>query len=187
MHLCQKESLDESKFEILHQLILDPAVDINFKKNSNSPLLLLCQWNRSDSLYPLLKIFLKRNDLDLKATSPKGYNALMFLCRFYPHECLFDCVQLLIERGISLESKENVHGRNALQLLCQYYTGKNLLDIAFRLLYLSANYSDFSNCHRLLWDNKLFTESKIFHTVAKQLRSGRNPVRRCVLLISIVF
>ena len=168
--------MDDSQSEHLNQLLMDPTVKINFRFESRPPFLLLCQFNRSESLYPVLKVFLKRQDLDISCTSRSGYNALMFLCRFYPCERLLDCVQLLIDRGIDLEAREKGH-KTALQLLCLYYGGKNLMEVVLRLLYHSKNFGDASPCARILWERNLKTESKIFHKFFALLRDGQSPVR----------
>jgi len=168
--------LDDSKLEYLHQLIVDPTVKINHRIDSSPPFLLLCQFNRSESLYSTLKVFLQRQDLDISCTSPSGYNALMFLCRFYPCERLLDCVQLLIDRGIHLEAREKGH-KTAILLLCQYYSGKNLMDVILRFLYNSKNFGDAFLCTRILWERKFKMESKMLHKCCVLLRDGQNPVR----------
>ena len=115
--LCKKEILTEDDLSYFQELVTNKNVDINYKRKLSPPLLLLCQWNRSESLYPALQMLLERDDLLIDATSTNcGYDALMFLCKLYPYENLLECATLLIDRGISTRATEK-GGKKALNIL----------------------------------------------------------------------
>lgn len=46
---------------------------------SNSPLLRLCRHNQNRSLYPAIKILLKRKDIDRRHKNKFGHNALSLM------------------------------------------------------------------------------------------------------------
>jgi hypothetical protein len=117
MDLCSQKKLNRRQFDRLIELIQDRDVDITYTIKYKTPLLLLCQWNRSEHLYSILQILLKRDDLDINATSLGGFNALMFLSRFYPGADLLDCAQLLIDRGINAELKDRRTEQRAINIL----------------------------------------------------------------------
>lgn len=176
--MCRKASLKKTELNRLIQLIKNTSVNINYKetKLSNSPIVLLCQYNRSESLYPALQALVKREDLSINSTSSRGYNALVFLCRFYPREDLIDCAQLLINRGINVE-KKIFDGTNSLQFLCQNYRQRNLIDTALLLINPKTTpFDDITKCIKGLWQDNLRSESKALASIFKRIREGHNPV-----------
>ena len=74
---------------------------------SKTPILNLCRFNESTSLYPALKALLERKDIDLALRDNMGRNSLFLLTRYYPLDDLIDCIQLLIESGVEANTKDN--------------------------------------------------------------------------------
>ena len=168
---------NEKKMNRLIQLIEDKTININYTNRNSpcTPLVLLCQFNRSSKLYSALKAFVKRKDLFINSTSVEGFTPLMFLCRFYPREDLIDCAQLLINRGIDVEAREK-HGKNSLKVLCKKYRGKDLVNIALLLINRKTLWYDIISCIKDLRDENLIFESEALEVIFKHIREGRNPV-----------
>ena len=99
---------------------------------SKTPILNLCRFNESTSLYPALKALLERKDIDLALRDNMGRNSLFLLTRYYPLDDLIDCIQLLIESGVEANTKDN-NSKLACEILARHYNGPNFMDI-FRLL-----------------------------------------------------
>ena len=173
--LCSQRNLDEVNLTRLHQLIADKQICIDYQFKASAPIVLLCQDNNNRHLYRTLEIFLQRDDLDINATSPYGFNALMFLCLLHRHEDLINCVQLLVNRGINAEAKGK-EGENALQLLCQNYDGKNLRDIATVLINHSTSLDDISKCVGILRNRKLYSPLKTISKILQHIRNGHSHV-----------
>jgi len=112
------------------ELVTDPSINVDCKtRYGETPLLLLCTRNQSDSLLPALQALLSRKDVNIEATY-SGYNALNLVIRFYNKENLFRCASLLIRRGIRVVGSD---GLQPLLLVCHFYSGEDLIDV-FRLL-----------------------------------------------------
>jgi len=138
MGFCSRKSLDQAALEHLQTLVDDKDVDINCKspKTFNSPLLLLCRYNQSQSLYPAIKILLKRKDIHLQHKNIFGHNALSLVSRYYRRqEDMIDIVRLLVVKyRISVTDAKDPSKRNSLILLCQFYSGENLQELVELLL-----------------------------------------------------
>ena len=137
MGFCSRKSLDQAALEHLQTLANDESVDINCTspKTSNSPLLLLCRFNQSQSLYQAIKILLKRKDIDRQHKNKFGHNALSLVARYYSNEDIIDIIRLLvIKYPVSVTDVKDKSKRNVLILLCQFYSGENLPELVELLL-----------------------------------------------------
>ena len=134
LNLSSQSSLSDEKVTRFVEILADTEVNVNCKRYSSTPILILCRSNPSESLYPCLKSILAREDVDLKMTTSQGNNALMLLSRYYPmSNPLIDCIRLLVNHGFDINEK-NKDKKPALFLLSQNpSTSKNLIDVA-RLL-----------------------------------------------------
>ena len=179
MDFCRTERLDDIAMARLHRLLINLRININYAPPPDymPPLLLLCQYCKTENLPETLNILLNRNDVSVDFATRNGYNALMVLCKFYACESIIECVQLLIKHGINVDSKEKFGNRqNSLSLLCNNYKGKNLFDVALILLCHSTKLDYANKCAAILWDRGLKEESKKLVKIFRQLREGRNAV-----------
>jgi len=148
---------------------------------TNTPIVLLCRRNASDSLLPALRILTDRKDIDLNSKNIEQYSALMHLCRYCSHKNLLDCVKLLIDRGIRVEDREK-GGRNSLFFLCQYHTGEDLVSVAQILINKSRDLDDAAKCSKILWKRKLHKEFESLDSIIRSIRVTRSCVSIRVLL-----
>ena len=155
------------------ELVSDETVSINYVQayTLNTPLLLLCRYNHSDSLYPCLKAILQRPDLEVNAANKYREGALILLSRYCNHQMLIECVRILIEGGICVQATER-NGKPALLLLCEFYLGDNLADIVRLLLDNSANDRCNEMAVRILGKRGYPKDSDVI----RLLQEGRAPV-----------
>ena len=181
LNLSSQTSLSDEQVTRFVEILADTEVNVNCKRYSSTPILILCRSNQSESLYPCLKSILAREDVDLKMTS-QGNNALMLLSRYYPlSNPLIDCIRLLVNHGFDINEK-NKDKKPPLFLLSQNpSTSKNLIDVS-RLLINEK--SDFKIAHKaavalqkrgLLRDGKIL--SKIIDSYVPGLGRVNNNVR----------
>ena len=161
----------------LIQLIEDKTININYTNRNSpcTPLVLLCQFNRSSKLYSALQAFVKRKDLFINSISVEGFNALMFLCYNNPPSNLIDCAQLLINRGINVEAKDK-NGESSLKFLCKKYRGNDLVNIALLLINPETPWDDIMSCIKGLWNAELSADSRALEGIFILIREGRNIV-----------
>ena len=109
---------------------MDGDADVNgVDSEGNTPLLLLCQHNKSESLYRCMEILLtspnteneNKSAVNVNHQNKNGFNALLYLCKSSQHEKLKEVIQLLIKHGIDLNQTDTQRGMSALQLLCENY------------------------------------------------------------------
>jgi len=123
--LCGLKRLEGNNLTRFIQLVNDKgAVDVNcINDTGETPLMLLCERNQSDSLYNCVEILLReRPDIDINQTDEFGNNALIRLCYFSLSNKIMEMAELLIDNGIDLE-QTNKYGRNALMLLSDRLSG----------------------------------------------------------------
>jgi len=149
------------------ELVADPSVSADCKtRYGETPLVLLCSRNQSNSLLPALQALLRRDDVDLEATY-SGYNSLNLLLRFYRKENLIRCASLLIKQGIRVNETDK-DGQKPILILCRFYAGEDLIDIC-RLL-VCRNMVDPATVLEasfILSDRGLFEESMILEEIMK--------------------
>ena len=171
------EKLDNTNLKRLERLLNDPAVNVNFrvKQETNTPLLLICHRNKSDSLLPALKLLVKHPKIDLDVRDPEGYTPLMVLCRHSTYKNPVECVKLLIECRNNVEEVEK-SGRTALMLLCQFRTDTNLGPVASLLVSHSKDLDKAMKCCEILKQRKRQEESKQLEHFIRTTRVIRNRV-----------
>ena len=127
MELCERESLKPHNLARLRVLVKDFNVSLNCCTPStcDTPLMLLCRYNQSESLLPSIKALLEQKRIDLALRNSKGHNALTLICRYNQHHSLMDCIRLLVHYNIEVTVTDDYH-RNALILLCEFYKGNDL-------------------------------------------------------------
>ena len=126
--LCHLKSLTKFQFDRLLQLAVDPEVDVTkkFEATTNTPLLMLCCYNNSESLLPVLKQLLNFQEVSaqLNLTNKYGFNAISFLCLYSSNKATIDCVRLLVNLGINVNAKvKSTNGTSAIEFLCDKYKG----------------------------------------------------------------
>ena len=118
--LCASPSLDDEEVDRLRDLLRDvKLVDVNHTDLSGrSPLMLLCQCNRSESFNRCFQIlFESENYINAAIKNGEGVNALHLLCLCNSENVSVDVVQQLVSHGIDVNEVE-VAGNNALHCLC---------------------------------------------------------------------
>ena len=140
LELCREKNLTNDDLTLLRQLIYSENVNTNCtpKNSRETPLLLLCQNNRSDSLYPALQALLEWEGINVDAINRYGHSALTLLSSHHKKKNLVDCIKLLIKYGVNVNKgvrmiKDNSR-RNALGFLVRNYKRENLPEIVFLLL-----------------------------------------------------
>ena len=130
MDLCCKKDLNRDERIRLRELAVDKDVDINCVRGKNGPpLLCLCRFNQSLSLFKCLRSLLQNKAIDVNVQTDKHFTALTLLTRYYQLPNLIDCVQLLLDRNINVHFKTG-YEKNALHYLAEYYELDNLIEIA---------------------------------------------------------
>lgn len=188
LHLSSQPSLSKEQVARFVELVADRELNINCKKSSSTPILLLCRNNQSESLYPCLKSILARDDVDLKCLYHDNDNALMLLSRYYPLPYpLFDCIRLLVNHGLDINQKSKENSKSALFLLLQNASiAKNFIDVA-RLL-INEN-SDFTVVHETveaLLKRSQKRDAKILSDIIVSYRPGQGRVNNEVSIIFVV-
>ena len=155
------------------QLVADRSVCVDCKtRYQETPLLLLCTRNQSDSLLPALEALLKRKDVNLQATY-SSYNALNLLTRFYNHHPNFiRCFSLLIRRGISA-CQTDKDGQNPILLLSHLYSGEDLIDICRLLVRKISDSSTILRAAFILADRGFHQESKIIEKMTQSQQPNK--------------
>ena len=177
LKLSSQESLDKIQILRFRELVTDPSINVNCKtRYGETPLLLLCTRNQSDSLLPALQALLRRKDVNIEATY-SGYNALNLLIRFYNKENLFRCASLLIRRGIRVDDADG-DGLQPLPIACHFYAGHDLIDIC-RLLVRNMQQDDPATIQRsdfILAERGLQEDSEILEKMTQQQFDELNGV-----------
>ena len=123
LQLCRRKRLgDGDNLRLFTDLVTgEEAVDVNCTDDrGRNPLMLLCRYNQSDSLYNCIEILLQqRHDIDLKQTDKDGMNALMHLCRDSISDRIVQVAILLIDNDIDVNQVDK-EGKNALMWLCAH-------------------------------------------------------------------
>lgn len=176
MQLCNRSHLNEADLVRMQELILDPAIDINHQEGrlGETPLLLICRANQSESLYSALCILLKNELIDLTAKNSYNQSALTLLCRFYRQNNLINCVKLLIKRKVSVDD-ESRDGRNAFMVLCEHFTADKLVDIGALLLSNMVDLRSANLSLSILRERGFENESDV---LVEHLRSRRSALER---------
>ena len=135
--LCRRKRLgDGDNLGLFTDLVTDEeAVGINcMDKIGMTPLMLLCCYNQSDSLYNYVEILLQqRHDIDLKQTDKEGMNALMHLCRDSISDKIVEVGQLLIDNDIDVNQVDK-EGKNALMWLCAHSENDKIVEVTQLLI-----------------------------------------------------
>ena len=177
LKLSSQVSLDKIQILRFRELVTDPSINVNCKtRYGETPLLLLCTRNQSDSLLPALQALLRRKDVNIEATY-SGYNALNLLIRFYNKENLFRCASLLIRRGIRVDDADG-DGLQPLPIACHFYAGHDLIDIC-RLLVRNMQQDDPATIQRsdfILAERGLQEDSEILEKMTQQQFDELNGV-----------
>ena len=115
MELCRLPHLNRPGVDRLKTLASDEQVNLNCcDKYGRSPLLLLCFYNQSDSLYKYVQYLLQSKRVDVNLTSSIGWNPLPTVCNIYGGRKLLEIVKLFIRYNIDLKSTSNRTGWNVL-------------------------------------------------------------------------
>ena len=136
--MCGQQSLDKEQRARFSQLALDKALDVNCTKRNNNqtPLLLLCRSNKSDSLIPCITALIQREATDVNAKDSAGMSVLSSLCFHSSGKLILEGVRLLLgNKGIDLTSVNN-NGWTALHALIFNYNRDipNFLEVVRELL-----------------------------------------------------
>jgi hypothetical protein len=170
------------------QLVADKRVNINFysSKWNCTPILLLCRFNNSRSLYPCLKSLLARPDIKLGILH-NGKNSLMLLCRYYKIEKeLLNCIRLLIKRGVDCNKKSNwsCNGSTALFILSKYARpSKYLIDVIRLLIKEESDFEDATKSVEVLQNRGLKCEANILSKVIQSYRLRRSHIPNEVIFV----
>ena len=175
--------MEDTELLRFHQLVECADVNINavIPGSLQTPLLSLCQNNKSPNLCFCLKTLLSRKEIDLELKDCFGHTALTLLCRHYHLDQLFDCIRLLIQSGIKINTK-NAKRQSALTILCEFYSGDQLVDLIRLLFYYSAdNYSIAHSAEEgvnILMRRNLLSEAEILTKIIESIRYdlGNNSV-----------
>ena len=175
LKLSSQRNLDATQMLRFREIVTDPSINVDCKtRYGETPLLLLCTRNQSDSLLPALQALLRRKDVNIEATY-WGYNALNLLIRFYNKENLFRCASLLISRGIRVVDAD---GLQPLLIVCHFYSGEDLIDVC-RLLVRKMpkdNSSIILKSALILAERGLQQESEILEKMTQRQPSELNEV-----------
>lgn len=177
LHLSSLSSLSEKQVARFVDLVADKDINVNCRRHSSTPILLLCRNNKSESLYPCLKSILARDDVDLKLLYHDSDNALMLLTRYCPLlNPLIDCIRLLVNRGLDINQK-NKNNKTALFLLSQNtQISKNLIDVARLLINENSNFKVVRETVEELRKRSLKSDAKILSDVIDSYRPGQGRV-----------
>ena len=187
--MCRQPSLGEAELIHFQQLVADKQVNINFTSNNhNTPILMLCRFNNSRSLYPCLKSLLAREDIDINfITSTHGRNCLMILCRYCTLEdVLIDCIRLLIKRGVDCNRKSGSEcdSLTALRLLSLYaHPSKYLIDVVRLLINDKSDLQDATKSSIILRNRGLIREANILLGIIQSYYLGRGHIPNEVMFV----
>ena len=197
--LCHLKSLNKFQIDRLLQLAVDPEVDVTkkFEATTNTPLLMLCCYNNSESLLPVLKQLLNFQEVSaqLNLTNKYGLNAISFLCLYSSNKATIDCVRLLVNLGIDVNAKvKSSKDTSAIELLCDRYEGGNLVDIARLMLYNKCDLDDASRAVDFLKNRNLRRDADVLLKIIESLRqsSGKRvhskmkPTESCIYLFILL-
>jgi len=189
--LCRQTSLSDVDVIRFQQLVTDKHVNINFNdpESHDTPMLLLCRFNNSQSLYPCLKLLLTREDLNLNCrTIPHFRNSLMLLCRYYTLENeLIDCIRLLIKRGVDCNKKSSLNrdGETALFLLTSYARpSKYLIDVVRLLINEESDFENATKSAEILLNRGHKREADDIFKLIQSYRLGHGSIPNEVIFIS---
>ena len=117
--MCSLEVLDEEEISRLQDLVLNVAsVDINCTDlTGQTPLMLICQYNQTESYKQCFDTIFKRDDINVLIQNGEGLNALQLLCLCNSENASIQVVKKLVESGINVNNVE-MTGNNALHCLC---------------------------------------------------------------------
>lgn len=164
----------------LLELASDRNVELNSKylSTTNTPILILCRYNHSDSLFPVLQQLLNFKDVDPNASNKFGHNALTYVLRFFSSERTIDCVRLLLKHGVKVDVQVTEKGRpwTAIEFLCKFYNGSNLIDIARVLLQKNPDLDSASKAVELLKKRNLRRDANILTKIIRAFRDGQGHV-----------
>ena len=164
----------------LLELASDRNVELNskYRSTTNTPILMLCRYNHSDSLFPILRQLLNFEDVDQNAVNRYGHNALTYVLRYFSSKRTIDCVRLLLKRGVrvNVQVKEKNYKWTAIEFLCQFYKGSNLVDIARLLIHRNADLNSASKAVELLKNRSLRRDANILTKIIQSFREGQGHV-----------
>ena len=123
-YFCRQETLNElslGRFQQLLAIAGEGFIDVNCIGTwGSSPLMLLCQNMKTDSLYDCVQDLLRRPDIKINQTDSGGMNALMYLCRYSRSDKIVQVAQLFIDKEINVNQTDK-DGKNALmRLMCRH-------------------------------------------------------------------
>jgi hypothetical protein len=182
LHLSSQPSLSEEQVARFVELVADTKLNVNCKRNSSTPILLLCRNNQNESLYPCLKSISAREDVDLQITN-HGNNALMLLSRYYPlSNPLIDCIRLLVNRGMDINMKNcKENSKTALFFLSQNtLISKNLIDVARLLINENSDFKIARKTAEALGKRGLRRDGDILSKIIDSYRPGQGRVNNKV-------
>ena len=178
--MCRQQCLSSAEMSRLLDLASDRNVELNskYRSTTNTPILILCRYNHSDSLFPVLKQLLNFEDVDPNACNKFGHNALTYVLRYFSSKNTVDCVRLLLKRGVNVnvQVKEKHYQWTAIEYLCQFYNGSNLIDIARLLLHYGANLDSAAKAVKLLKNRNLRRDADILTKIIRSFREGQGRV-----------
>ena len=190
LHLSSLPSLSEEQVARFVELVADIELNVNCKKYSSTPILLLCRNNQNESLYPCLKSILAREDVDLQITN-HGNNALMLLSRYYPlSNPLIDCIRLLVNRGMDINMKNcKENSKTALFFLSQNtLISKNLIDVARLLINENSDFKIARKTAEALGNKRsLRRDGDILLKIIDSYRPGQGRVNNKVRISFLLF
>ena len=132
--MCESKKLDEDQFVRFRQLVKDEEVDVNCIDDIGfTPLIWLCCYNQSDSLFACVHLILQRPDIQINQTNYDERNALMMLCWWSKSEKFLEVAQLLIVNGININQTDN-RGDNALLRMCWSSKSDKIVEVAQLLI-----------------------------------------------------
>ena len=121
--MCSSESLDDTEMIRFRQLVIEELVDVNCRTSyvaGLTPLMLLCINNESKSFSFCFETLLLRPDLDLKAETANGENALHLLC-FNNGTGSMDAIRKLVERGVNVNAKTKMRANPLHHLFAKHF------------------------------------------------------------------
>ena len=124
MALCRREKLFDDEIDMFIELAIHKVIDVNHTNEyyGNTPLISLCLYNQSNSLFDCIEILLQNSTILVNQTNKDGVNALMALCANSRCDKMVDIIELLISKGADVNHVDTKYGRNALMFVLSYTT-----------------------------------------------------------------
>ena len=175
----------------LGQLVADKELNINCRTKAttgNTPLLELCR-RAMESLFPLLKIILANERVEVNFANRFGHTALLLACQYYHGRDLISCVSLLIKHGIDATAKCKMG--DALLVLCRNYRKKKdlkLFDIIRLLLKQGISLESVQKSGKILEKRGFLLDSKALKaTCDEKLHATKVRLNYFVIILSPTF